>query len=84
MARELGLGPGEIRAALALKRRRDFESTALYRKVLALADARGARPVPRAILPVIELHTPKTKRRLTTRWFAERVAARHQECLARR
>ncbi len=84
LARELGLRPAEIRDALALKRSRDFESTALYRKVFALADARHGSAMPRAILPVIELHTPKTRRRLTTRWFAERVAARHQQCLARR
>jgi hypothetical protein len=48
-----------------------------------MADARNGKPLPRAVIPEIELATPKTTRRLTTRWFAERVAARHRQCIAR-
>ena len=83
LAPELGMPPAEIHAALALEGRPELESTAFYRKVFAFADARNGKPLPRAVLPEIELDTPKTTRKLTTRWFAERVAARHRQCLAR-
>ena len=83
LAKELDMGAGEIRRDLEREGRPDLESTALYRKVFAMADARRGKPLPRAIVPAIELHTPKTSRRLTTRWFAEKVAARHRGCLAR-
>lgn len=83
LASELEMGPGEIGRDLALESRRELETTALYRKAFALADARNGKPMPRATVPEIELHTPKTTRKLTTRWFAERVAARHRQCLAR-
>ena len=83
LAPELGMSASEIRRDLALEVRPDLESTALHRKVFAMADARNGRPLPRAIVPEIELDTPKTTRKLTTRWFAERVAARHRQCLAR-
>jgi hypothetical protein len=35
------------------------------------------------VLPQIDLRSPKFKRKLTTEWFARRVAARHAACLAR-
>ena len=84
LAKELGMDASGIRRDLERENRRDFESTALYAKVFELADAREGGRLPRAILPVIELHTPKTKRRLTTAWFARSVAARQRECLTRR
>ncbi|HEX3098120.1 MAG TPA: DUF1615 domain-containing protein [Usitatibacter sp.] len=83
LAAELGMSPAEIRRDLALEGRPELESSASYRKIFALADARNGKPLPRAIVPEIELETPKTTRRLTTRWFAERVVARHRQCLAR-
>jgi len=83
LAAELGLGESDIRRALELEGRPGLEETALYRKVFAFADARAGKPLPRALVPTIELHTPKTSRRLTTRWFAERVEARYRQCLAR-
>jgi hypothetical protein len=82
-AQALDMSASEIRRDLKLENREGFESTPLYRKVFALAEARHGKAAPRAVLPVIELHTPKTTRRLTTRWFAERVAARQKRCLAR-
>jgi hypothetical protein len=83
IAQRLDLGPSEIHRDLELENREGLESTALYRKVFAAADDRHGSALPRAMLPVIELHTPKTSRRLTTAWFAERVAARQKRCLAR-
>ena len=84
LAPELSMSPSEIRSALALEGRPELAATAFYRKVFALADARNGKPLPRAVIPEIELDTPKTPRKLTTRWFAERVVARHRRCLARR
>jgi hypothetical protein len=83
LAATLEMDAAEIRRDLGMENRRELESTPLYRRVFALADARNGKPVPRARLPDIELKTPKTNRRLTTRWFAERVAARHKRCMAR-
>ena len=50
---------------------------------LALAEAAGKRPLPRAVLPQIRLHSPKITRPLTTEWFARRVDERFQRCVAK-
>ncbi|HET7548197.1 MAG TPA: DUF1615 domain-containing protein [Usitatibacter sp.] len=81
IAKSLDLDASDIHRDLAREGRADFESTPLYRKVFDLADRRAGKRVARAVVPSIELHTPKTTRRLTTRWFAERVAARQARCL---
>jgi hypothetical protein len=77
------MSAAEIRRDLERGKHRDFESSELYRRVFALADARGAKPLPRAVVPAIELQSAKFTRKLTTAWFAERVVARHRQCLAR-
>ncbi len=83
-ARTLGLDADAVRHDLALGKRPEFEGTALYRRVFEAADARAGRALPRAMLPVIEVRSPKFSHRLTTAGFARRVAARQRECLARR
>ena len=47
------------------------------------ADARSGKAVPRAMLPRIELRSPKITRKFTTERFARRVAERQHNCLAR-
>ena len=79
----LGLDAATIRRDLELGSQAEFEATTLYARVFALADERSAKPMPRAVVPAIELHSAKFTRRLTTQWFAERVVARHRTCLAR-
>jgi len=60
-----------------------FERTRLYERVFTRADQANGRPVPRAVLPAIDLKSPKIKRKLTTEWFARRVDERYQRCLTR-
>ncbi len=83
VARELRIDAGDIRRDLERGTRAEFEKTELYRRVFALADARSGKPLARAALPGIELHSAKFTRRFTTAAFAERVATRHRQCLAR-
>ena len=65
------------------RRRRDFDRSEVYAKVFALADKRSGRALARAVLPRIQLDSPKITRTLTTEWFAKRVDERYQRCLAR-
>jgi hypothetical protein len=79
---QLQLDDAQIARALRQGDRLEFERTALYRGVFALADARTGRHLPRAVVPRIELHSPKINRQLTTQWFVDRVDRRYQQCLA--
>ena len=83
LARALGMDDAAIRRDLARSDGADFERSALYGKVFALADQRAGRKLPRAALPNIVLKSPKITRRLTTEWFARRVDERFQRCLTR-
>ncbi|KAB8176414.1 DUF1615 family protein, partial [Lysobacter maris] len=80
---QLGVDDGAIRRALERGDRLDFEDTALYREVFALAERAEGRALPRAVLPGIKLESPKITRDLTTAWFANRVANRWRQCMAR-
>ena len=51
--------------------------------MFALADKRSTRGVPRQRIPEILLKSPKIQRKLTTRWFAQRVESRYNTCMAR-
>ena len=80
----LGMDAAAIRRDLQRGDGAGFSDTALYRQVYAIADAKGSgKPVPRALLPQIELDSPKITRKLTTAWFAGRVEARWNACMAR-
>jgi hypothetical protein len=79
----LGLSDSQIRRALAKGSRYDFERTALYQRVFDLADRQAGLRVPRAVVPRIDLASPKITRKLTTEWFATRVDGRYRKCLAR-
>ncbi len=80
----LGMDDAAIRGELQRGDQAAFANTSLYRRVFAIADAKGSgNPVPRALLPQIELDSPKINRKLTTAWFAGRVEARWNACMAR-
>jgi hypothetical protein len=83
IARELGIDGARIRKDLERGAERDFERTETWQRVFELADRRAGKPVPRAVVPGIELKSAKFTRSLNTAWFAERVVTRHRQCLAR-
>jgi hypothetical protein len=76
-------GDAEIRRALEKGDGAGFERTDVYERVFELADELERKRLPRARIPDIQLHGPKIQRKLTTKWFAERVETRYQRCLAR-
>jgi Protein of unknown function (DUF1615) len=79
----LGMTEAEIRRELARGRDAGFESTTLYLRVFALGERKAGKPLARAVVPRIQLQSPKITRQLTTEWFATRVDGRFQKCLAR-
>jgi hypothetical protein len=81
LSKQLTLSDGAIHNALSEGRSKGFESTLLYQRVFALADAKRSRMVPRAALPQIKLGGPKIKRDLSTSWYAHRVDERFKRCL---
>jgi hypothetical protein len=83
LAKRLKMSNAEIRRDLELARSSDFERSRLYFRLFVLADGVARKPLPRAMLPRIELKSPKITRKLTTDWFARRVDGRYQTCLAR-
>ncbi len=80
VAPRLHLSEREMHDALEQERTKDFERTQLYRAVFDLADRNRRTPLPRAIVPRIDLHGPKISRKLTTAWYADRVNARFERC----
>ena len=83
LAAHLGLSASEIRRDLERGTTQEFERTRLYVRLFALADKLGGKPVPRAVVPRLVLHSPKITRKLTTAWFANRVDERYRRCLTR-
>ena len=78
---QLGLGDAAIRRALEKGDSLDFERTGLYTEVFALAERKAGRTLPRAVVPTIDLQSPKFTRKLTTAWFADRVQQRYRRCV---
>ena len=81
LASRLDMSARTIHRDLEQGTRLEFEDTHLYQKVFAMADQKQGKPVPRAVLPGIDLHSPKITRKLTTAWFAKRVDTRWQTCM---
>jgi uncharacterized protein YceK len=83
LGKQLGMRNPTIHDQLEKGKSLEFEETTLYQKVFALAEKAEGRALPRALLPGIELHSPKITRKLTTAWFAKRVDERYQRCMAK-
>jgi hypothetical protein len=83
LAARLDMSASEIRRDLERGTAQEFERTRVFLRVFALADRLSVKPVPRALVPSIVLHSPKFTRKLTTAWYASRVDDRNRRCLAR-
>jgi hypothetical protein len=83
LQRSLNLDAAAIHEALLKGDDASFERSPLYLRLFELADRGAGAPVPRAVLPEIDLSGPKIQRKLTTAWFAKRVNERHQRCMAK-
>lgn len=73
----VNITPAAIHSALALGKTRDLDETPLYRTVFALAERIRGRALPRALVPDIQLHSPKIKDFSTARYT--RSVERHFE-----
>ena len=82
LARQLDLSDGQIRRALEQGDSFAFEKTSLYRRLFEHAEKMERRTLPRAMVPRIDLKSPKITRKLTTEWFATRVDQRYRDCVA--
>lgn len=82
LGERIGVSDAGIRRALEQGDGPDLERTEVYERVFALAAAIEREPLPRARVPNIALRGPKIQRKLTTRWFVERVEGRYRRCLA--
>ena len=83
LANRLRLSEGEVRRDLDKGDEAGFEKTELYERVFAYAEELDRRKLPRAVMPRIDLKSPKFTRKLTTQWFATRVNERHGRCVDR-
>ena len=83
LAPRLQLSREAILRDLRKEKSAEFERTAVFARVFALAQASG-RETPQARLPDIRLDSPKITSGLTTSKFAQRVNRRYENCLNRR
>jgi hypothetical protein len=83
LGERLRLSDEAIRHDLERGERDDLERSALWERVFALAERMEGHALPRAVVPHIDLKSPKITRKLTTEWFARRVDERYRRCLER-
>jgi hypothetical protein len=78
----LGLSTYTIASDLELEKKIDFENTQTWQRVYRTFTQKFGPPTL-AMLPSINLNSPKITRKLTTAWFAETVEKRYNSCLDR-
>ena len=81
LSAKLGMSDSDIRRQLEKGDSLAFGKTELYQQVFALAERKSGKALPRAMLPGIQLESPKITRNLTTAWFAKRVDDRRARCM---
>ncbi|MGL4716158.1 MAG: DUF1615 family protein, partial [Aeromonas sp.] len=81
LASRVNMSKQAIRQSLRKGDSAEFAETDLYHRIFTLADQQAGKRQPRAILPGIQLKSPKITRNLTTAWFAKRVDDREQRCV---
>jgi Protein of unknown function (DUF1615) len=83
LAQKLDMNDAAIRRDLERGDQDDFADTKVYKLVFDLGNKGRKSPLPSAVVPKIQLASPKITRKLTTEWFAKRVDERYEKCLAR-
>ncbi len=78
------LSKSEIREDLLRSRGMDFNATRTYLQIRNLYQQQKGKVAPYAVLPVINLSSPKIRRHMTTADFATSVNKRYQACLTNR
>ncbi|MGN5011851.1 DUF1615 family protein [Aeromonas veronii] len=81
LAKRVNMSKQAIHQSLRKGDTAEFVETDLYHRIFTLADKQAGKRLPRAILPGIQLKSPKITRNLTTAWFAKRVDDREQRCV---
>ncbi|HHQ4552099.1 TPA: DUF1615 domain-containing protein [Aeromonas veronii] len=81
LANRVNMSKQAIHQSLKLGDTAEFAETDLYHRIFTLSDKQAGKRLPRAILPGIQLKSPKITRNLTTAWFAKRVDDREQRCV---
>ncbi|MDF2414922.1 DUF1615 domain-containing protein [Aeromonas sp. 1HA1] len=81
LASRVNMSKQAIHQSLRKGNTAEFAQADLYHRVFTLADKQAGKRQPRAILPGIQLKSPKITRNLTTAWFAKRVDDREQRCV---
>jgi Protein of unknown function (DUF1615) len=84
MGMVLGLGDKDIRRDLLKEKDARFSETKTFQKVREAYRDRTDTEAPFAAIPDIDLKSPKIRRFMTTRIFAETVNKRYQACMAAR
>ena len=78
------LDEAQLRADLRLEKHLEFEDTQTWARTRqSWAALYPDDPPDYARLPDVALDSPKLSADLTTRWFAEKVEARHRNCMKR-
>ncbi len=83
-ARAIGLSKADIRKDLLQSRGIKFNETQTFLQIRNLYQQQVGKAAPYAILPDINLSSPKIRRHMTTAIFATSVNKRYQACLANR
>jgi Protein of unknown function (DUF1615) len=78
---DLGVDDKNLRADLTKEKSADFPATQTYIRVRDVYARMFRQPVAFAVIPTIELNSPKIRRRMTTQNFAESVDRRYQSCV---
>lgn len=81
LASRLNMSKQAIHQSLRMGDKAAFGQSDLFHRVFTLADQQAGKRLPRAVLPGIQLKSPKITRNLTTAWFAKRVDDREQACV---
>jgi len=76
-----GVNVEQLRADLVKEKEFAFIETETYKRVRALYRSRLKEDPPSAIVPQLDLSSPKIKRRMTTADFARSVQRRFDKCL---